>query len=217
MVVGNSTSSLVRNSNLIRLFNNIYKQTKKRIATFRVLYYIRSKFEVMKKIFLLFALLIGVACGSYAQKFALIDMEYILKNISSYETAQEQLDVMSKKWQAEVEKVQQDVKAMYKSYQADLVFLSADQKTKRENAIVEKEKSLQELNRKYFGPEGELFKKREALVKPIQDDVYNAIKEISEAKGYQLVLDRASAESVIFASPRIDISNEVLQKLGYSK
>ena len=171
----------------------------------------------MKKILLLFALFIGVAGGSYAQKFALIDMDYILKSISSYETAQEQLDVMSKKWQAEVEKVQQEVKTMYKSYQSDLVFLSADQKTKRENAIVEKEKSLQELNRKYFGPEGELFKKREALIKPIQDDIYNAIKEISEVKGYQLVLDRASAESVIFASPRIDISNEVLAKLGYSK
>jgi outer membrane protein len=171
----------------------------------------------MKKIILLFALFIGVASGSYAQKFALIDMDYILKNISSYETAQEQLEVMSKKWQGEVEKAQQDVKNMYKKYQSDLVFLSADQKTKRENEIVEKEKSLQELNRKYFGPEGELFKKREALVKPIQDDIYNAVKEISEVKGYQLILDRASAESVIFASPRIDISNEVLAKLGYSK
>ena len=124
---------------------------------------------------------------------------------------------MSKKWQGEVDKVQQEVKNMYKSYQSDLVFLSGEQKTKRENEIVEKEKSLQELNRKYFGPEGELFKKREALVKPIQDDIYNAIKEISEAKGYQLVMDRSSAESVIFASPRIDISNEVLAKLGYSK
>lgn len=171
----------------------------------------------MKKVILLFVLFVGLASSSYAQKFALIDMDYILKNISSYETAQEQLDVMSKKWQAEVDKVQQEVKSMYKSYQADLVFLSADQKTKRENAIVEKEKALQELNKKYFGTEGELFKKREALIKPIQDDIYNAVKEISETKGYQLVLDRASATSVIFASPRIDISNEVLQRLGYSK
>jgi len=171
----------------------------------------------MKKIVLLFAMFICVAAGSYAQKFALIDMDYILKNISTYETAQEQLEVVSKKWQGEVEKAQQEVKTMYQKYQADLVFLSAEQKTKRENEIVEKEKSLQELNRKYFGPEGELFKQREALVKPIQDDIYNAVKEISEAKGYQLILDRASAESVIFASPRIDISNEVLQKLGYSK
>ena len=171
----------------------------------------------MKRIILLFALFVGIACGSYAQKFALIDMEYILKNISSYETAQEQIEVMSQKWQAEVEKAQQDIKSMYKSYQSDLVFLSADQKTKRENEIVEKERNLQELNRTYFGPEGELFKKREALIKPIQDEIYNAIKEISDVKGYQLVIDRSSAESVIFASPRIDISNEVLAKLGYSK
>lgn len=171
----------------------------------------------MKKIVLMIVLLAGFASSTYAQKFALIDMEYILKNITSYETAQEQLDVMSKKWQSEIDKVQQEVKSMYKSYQADLVFLSADQKTKRENAIVEKEKSLQELNKKYFGPEGELFKRREALVKPIQDDIYNAVKEISEAKGYQVVVDRSSATSVIFASPRIDISNEVLARLGYSK
>ncbi|MDR2954094.1 MAG: OmpH family outer membrane protein [Prevotella sp.] len=171
----------------------------------------------MKKIILLFALFIGLSASGYAQKFALIDMDYILKNISSYETAQEQLEVMSQKWQGEVEKKQQDVKNLYKSYQTDLVFLSPEQKTQRENAIVEQEKNLQELNRKYFGPEGELFKQREALVKPIQDDVYEAVKEISEVKGYQLILDRASAESVIFASPRIDISNEVLAKLGYSK
>lgn len=171
----------------------------------------------MKKLLILFALFVGVTASSYAQKFALIDMEYILSNISSYETAQEQLEVMSKKWQGEVEKQQQEVKNMYKSYQSDLVFLSAEQKTKRENEIVEKEKNLQELNRKYFGPEGELFKQREALITPIQDDIYEAIKEISESKGYHLVLDRASAESVIFASPKIDISNEVLAKLGYSK
>lgn len=171
----------------------------------------------MKRLVILFALILGVVGASHAQKFALIDMDYILKNISSYETAQEQLEVVSKKWQAEVEKQQQEVKTLYQSYQSDLVFLSADQKTKRENAIVAKEKALQELNRKYFGPEGELFKQRESLIKPIQDDIYNAVKEISEAKGYQLIIDRASAESVIFASPRIDISNEVLQKLGYSK
>lgn len=171
----------------------------------------------MKKIFLLSILLLGLTGSSYAQKFALIDMEYILKNISSYETANEQIEVLSKKWQSEVDKVQQDIQTMYKSYQSDLVFLSAEQKTKRENEIVEKEKQLQELKRKYFGPEGELYQKRQVLIKPIQDDIYEAIKEISETKGYQLVLDRASAESVIFASPRIDISNDVLSKLGYSK
>lgn len=171
----------------------------------------------MKRIILLLALFVSVISASFAQKYALIDMEYILKNISSYETANEQLDIISKKWQSEVDQKQQEVQNMYKTYQSDLAFLSAEQKTKRENEIVEKEKALQELKRKYFGADGELFKKREALIKPIQDEIYTAIKEISEAKGYQLVLDRASATSVIFASPKIDISNEVLAKLGYSK
>ncbi|MFV0467729.1 MAG: OmpH family outer membrane protein [Dysgonomonas sp.] len=171
----------------------------------------------MKKLALLFGLFVAFSLNASAQKFALIDMEYILKNISSYETANEQIETMSKKWQAEVDKSRQDIQNLYKTYQSESVFLSADQKTKRENEIVTKEKALQELNKKYFGPEGELFKKREALIKPIQDEVYNAIKEISDVKGYQLVLDRASATSVIFASPRIDISNEVLSKLGYSK
>lgn len=171
----------------------------------------------MKKLILLFGLFLTFSLGASAQKFALIDMEYILSNVSSYETANQQLEAISKKWQAEVEKSQLEVQNMYKTYQSELVYLSPEQKTKKENEIVEKEKAAQELKRKYFGPEGELFKRREALIRPIQDDIYNAIKEISDVKGYQLVLDRASATSVIFASPRIDISNEVLAKLGYSK
>lgn len=171
----------------------------------------------MKKLILLFGLCVAFTLVANAQKFALIDMEYILKNVSSYETANQQLEAISKKWQAEVEKSQLEVQNMYKTYQSELVYLSPEQKTKKENEIVEKEKAAQELKRKYFGPEGELFKRREALIRPIQDDIYNAIKEISDVKGYQLVLDRASATSVIFASPRIDISNEVLAKLGYSK
>lgn len=171
----------------------------------------------MKKIILFFGLMLVFSANSYAQKFALIDMEYILKNISSYETANEQLDVLSKKWQAEVEKAQQEIQNLYKTYQSEQVFLSAEQKTKKETEIVEKEKAAQELRRKYFGPEGELYKRRESLVKPIQDEIYEAVKEISNVKGYQLVIDRASATSVIFASPKIDISNEVLAKLGYSK
>lgn len=172
----------------------------------------------MKRIILFFGLIIAFSTVAHAQqKYALVDMEYILKNISSYETANEQLEVISKRWQAEVEKGQQEIQNLYKTYQSELVFLSADQKTKKEKEIVDKEKQVQELKRKYFGSEGELFKKREALIQPIQDDIYNAIKEISEAKGYQLVVDRASATSIIFASPKIDISNEVLSKLGYSK
>ena len=154
---------------------------------------------------------------SNAQKFAFIDSEYILKNISSYETAQEQLDILSKKWQGEIEQKQNEIKALYQAYQADLAFLSAEQKTKKENQIVTKEKELAELNQKYFGPEGALYENRKKLVEPIQNQLYEAAKDIANAQGYSMILDRATIEGVIFVTPRIDISNEVLAKLGYSK
>ena len=169
----------------------------------------------MKKIITLSCLMLLCSFAGMAQKFALIDMEYILKNIPAYEMTNEQLSQVSKKWQNEVEAIQQEAQNMYKNYQSD--FLSAYMKSKREEEIVKKEQEAQDLKRKYFGPEGELYKKRESLMKPIQDEVYNAVKEISEDKGYQIVWDRASAMSIIFASPKIDISNEVLIKLGYSK
>jgi len=159
----------------------------------------------------------SMAITMEAQKFALIDMEYILKNIPAYEMTNEQLSQLSEKWQAEVEKLQQEAQNMYKAYQSDQVFLSAEMKTKREEEVIRKEQEAQDLKRKYFGAEGELYKKREALMKPIQDEIYEAVKAISEEKGYQMVVDRASAMSVIYASPKIDISNEVLLKLGYSK
>lgn len=171
----------------------------------------------MKKIMILGCLLLLCSMAGNAQKFALIDMEYILKNIPAYEMTNEQLSQVSKKWQNEVEAIQQEAQNMYKNYQSDLVFLSAEMKTKREEEIVKKEQEAQDLKRQYFGPEGELYKKRESLMRPIQDEIYNAVKEIAEDKGYQLVMDRASAMSIIFASPKIDISNEVLLKLGYSK
>jgi outer membrane protein len=117
----------------------------------------------------------------------------------------------------EVETVQQDAQNLYKTYQADLVFLSPEMKTKREAEIVAKEQEAQELKRKYFGSEGELFKKRQSLVRPIQDEIYNAVKSIAERQGYALVIDRASAMSIIYATPKIDISDEVLTALGYSK
>ena len=106
---------------------------------------------------------------------------------------------------------------MYQSYLADKVFLTAEQVKKREEEIVAKEKAATELRFKYFGPEGELYQKRQTLLKPIQDDVYNAVKKVSEERGYQAVFDRASSSDIVFASPRIDISNEVLARLGYSK
>lgn len=170
----------------------------------------------MKKSVILLGLMMAVSITASAQKFALIDMEYILKNIPAYERATEQLNQSSMKWQSEVEAVTQEAQNMYKNYQSEAVFLSDEQKTERENAIIEKEKQAAELRRNYFGPEGELFKKRESLMQPIQDEIYNAVKEISDEKGYSVVVDRASASTIIFASPRIDISNEVLAKLGYS-
>lgn len=171
----------------------------------------------MKRMIICSCLLWFCSLAGMAQKFALIDMEYILKNIPAYEMTNEQLSQVSQKWQNEVEALQQEAQNMYKNYQSDLVFLSAEMKTKREEEIVKKEQEAQDLKRKYFGPDGELYKKRESLMKPIQDEIYNAVKEISDDKGYQIVWDRASAMSIIFASPKIDISNEVLAKMGYSK
>lgn len=152
-----------------------------------------------------------------AQKFALLDMEYILKNIPAYERANEQLDQVSKKWQAEVEALNTEASTMYKNYQNEIAFLSQEQKKARQEQIMLKEKAAADLKKKYFGPEGELFKKRESLISPIQDDIYNAVKEISEMRGYSLVLDRSSDQGIIFGSPRIDISNEVLLRLGFAK
>ena len=171
----------------------------------------------MKKFIISLCLLAGISFGMNAQKFAMVDMEYIMKNIPSYETANDQLNQISKKWQSEVDAQMQEVQKMYKNYQTELVFLSEDMKVKREDEIVAKEKAVQELKRGYFGPEGELFKKRQSLMKPIQDEVYTAIQEISKERDLELVFDKSSAMSVIFTSPKIDISDIVLQKLGYSK
>ena len=151
-----------------------------------------------------------------AQKYALVDMDYIFKNIPAYERANEQLNQVSKKWQAEVDALQIEAQTMYKNYQNEVVFLSQEQKKARQEAIVEKEKEAAELKKKYFGPQGELFKKRTSLITPIQEEIYTAVKDIADLRGYQLVLDRASDTGIIFGSPKIDISNEVLSKLGYS-
>ena len=109
-----------------------------------------------------------------------------------------------------------EAETLYKKYQSESVFLSDAQKTKAEEAIMAKEKEASDLKKKYFGGEGELYKKRQSLLAPIQDEIYNAVKDICDQKGYQLVLDRASGGSIIYASPKIDISEEVLQKLGYT-
>jgi outer membrane protein len=170
----------------------------------------------MKRVLFAIIAMAALALPVSAQKFALVDMEYILNHIPAYERAGEQLNQVSKKWQAEVEVLQEEAQTMYKKYQAEAVFLSDEQKAKSEEAIISKEKEASELKKKYFGPEGELFKKRESLMAPIQDEIYNAIKDIAELKGYSLILDRASDAGIIFASPKADISNDVLTKLGYN-
>ena len=171
----------------------------------------------MKKILLSLTLFAVCAMTASAQKFALVDMEYILKNVPAYERAGEQLNQVSRKWQAEVDALQQEAETLYKNYQSEAVFLSNEQKTKREEAVVAKEKEAAELKRKYFGPEGEYYKKRESLMAPIEDEIYNAVKDFADQKGYSLVLDRASESAgIIFASPKVDISSEVLIRLGYN-
>ncbi|MCI6725484.1 MAG: OmpH family outer membrane protein [Bacteroidales bacterium] len=171
----------------------------------------------MKRMLTLAALLLCLSTAMQAQKFALVDMEYILSNIPAYERANEQLNQTSKAWQTEVEALNNEAQTLYKNYQNESVFLSEAQKKEREQAIVAKEKEAAELKKKYFGPDGELFKKRQSLLEPIQDEIYNAVKGIAQQRGFQLILDRASDNGIIFASPSIDISNEVLAKLGYSK
>ena len=170
----------------------------------------------MKKVILLALVALTLPLGASAQKFGLVDMDYILQNIPAYERANEQLNQVSRKWQAEVEALDNEAKTLYKNYQNEAVFLSDNQKKEREQAIVDKEKEAADLKKKYFGPEGELYKKRESLVQPIQDEIYNAVKSVADQRGLQVIFDRASETSgIIFASPAIDVSNEVLSKLGY--
>lgn len=171
----------------------------------------------MKKFILSLVAVVAMSVSANAQKFALVDMEYILKNIPAYEMANEQLNQVSLRWEKEVEDLAKEAETMYRNFQADMVFLTDEQKKAKEQEIVAKEKEVADLKYKYFGPQGELFKKRESLIKPIQDDVYNAVKKVSEERGYQAIFDRASSQSIIFASPRIDVSNLVLEKLGYAK
>jgi len=152
----------------------------------------------MRKILLLIVLCAS-AMTMHAQKFALLDMDYILKNIPAYERANEQLAQVSKKWQAEVEALQTEAQTMYKDYQKEVVFLSQEQKKARQDAIMEKEREASELKKKYFGPEGELFKKRTALMSPIQEEIYNAVSEIATyaATNWFLTVPATAASSSV--------------------
>jgi outer membrane protein len=151
-----------------------------------------------------------------AQKYAFVDSEYIRKNIPAFTTAQEQLDRLSQQWEKEISDGYAIVEQMYKSYQNEAVLLSQDMKSKREEAIITKEKEMKALQNKYFGMEGDLFKKREELVKPIQDEILKAIKELAVEGSYAVIFDTAAGGNILFANPKFDLSDQVLEKLGYN-
>ncbi len=166
----------------------------------------------MKKI--LTIIFLTLAAGLSAQKIAYVDVAYILKNLPQYETANEQLTMISKRWQKEVETLTNEARVLTTNYQTEQIFLSDEMRQKREEEIVAKETEALELKRKYFGQDGELFKKRESLIKPIQDEIYAAIQEIANEKKYDIVKDRSSEPSLLYMSNKLDISDQVLQKLG---
>ncbi|HEY6062681.1 MAG TPA: OmpH family outer membrane protein [Chitinophagaceae bacterium] len=167
----------------------------------------------MKKILLL-ACLLGFGIAGFSQKYAIIDTRYILDKMPDYKTAQQQLDDIAANWQKDIDSRQAELDNMYKSYEAEQVMLSDDLKKKREDQLFNKEKDLRDLQRKRFGFEGDLFKKRQELVKPIQDKVYNAVQKMAVQRGYDFVLDKSEGITIIFADPKLDKSEDVLKELG---
>ena len=162
-----------------------------------------------------FLIAIGSINAVSAQKFAYVDSKYILENISEYKAAQEQLNKISVEWQKEIETRYAEIDKLYKSFQAEQILLTAEMKRKREDEIVNKEKSAKNLQKKRFGVDGDLYKKRQELIKPIQDKVYAAIKDIAVTGNYALVLDKAGELSILYSDPKYDKSEEVLNKMGY--
>ena len=167
----------------------------------------------MKKIFLLAGLLIAGTLG-FSQKYAIIDTRYILDKMPDYKQAQKQLDDIAADWQKDIEGKQASLDKMYKDFEAEQVMLSDVLKKKREDEIFVKEKETRELQRKRFGFEGDLFKKRQELIKPIQDKVYNAVQKMAVQRGYDFVLDKSEGITIIFADPKLDKSEDVLKELG---
>lgn len=169
----------------------------------------------MKKLILLSTFLLAVICGLNAQKFAYVDSEYILSNLPEYTQAKYQLDQVAKKWQKEIEDKNSILDRDIKAYEAEKVLLTEDMRVKREKEVDEKRQSILDLQKKRFGRDGDLFKKQQELIKPIQDKVYDAIKEVSENKSYGIVFDKAGATTIMYASSKFDISDAVIRSLGY--
>lgn len=170
----------------------------------------------MKKLFLILLIFVFTAVLVKAQKYAFVDTDYILDNIPEYADAQTTLDELSAQWQKEIEAKFADIDKMYKAFQNEAVLLPEDMKKKREDDIVKKEKEAKDLQKKRFGKDGDLFKKRQELIKPIQDKVYTAIEGIAADDNYAVVFDKASNATLIYTNPKYDISEQVLDKMGYT-
>jgi len=172
----------------------------------------------MKKFLITSLLALFLAGGTaFAQKFAWVDTEYIMAQIPQYKQAQDELNKISVQWQKEIEAKYAEIDKLYKNFKDDYLLLTEDLRKKREAEIVEKEKEAKDLQKQRFGVDGELFKKRQELVKPIQDKVYNAVKELADLKGYAVIFDKASDLTMLYTNERYDMSDEVLDKLGYKK
>ncbi len=168
----------------------------------------------MKKLILIISVVLTTTVASFAQKFAYVDSEFILGQIPEYKTAQTELDKISVQWQKEVEAKYAEIDKMYKAYQAEQILLTEDMKKKREGDIVSKEKEAKDLQKLRFGVDGELFKKRQELVKPIQDKVYNAIKAVADKGTYSIIFDKSSDLTMLYASSKLDKSDAVLEQMG---
>jgi outer membrane protein len=171
----------------------------------------------MKKLFLGLVLVLGTTLAANAQKYCTIDSKYILDKMVEYKDAQTKLDNLSKTWQEEIDKQMGDVDKMYKAYQAERPMLSEDMRKKREDEIVAKEKAAKDLQKQRFGYEGDLFKKRQELVKPIQDKVFNAVQKMATQRAYDMVYDKAGGVTIFYADPKLDRSDDVLKILGINK
>ena len=168
----------------------------------------------MKKIFLLAVFSFMLVAFAGAQKYAIIDTKYILDKLPEYKTAQKQVDDFASVWQKEIDVLQKDLDKMYRDFDAEQVMLTDDLKKKRQDQLFIKEKAIRDIQRQRFGFEGDLFKERQKLVKPVQDKVYNAIQKMAVNRGYDFVLDKSEGITVIFADPKLDKSEEVLKELG---
>jgi outer membrane protein len=170
----------------------------------------------MKKIILLAAIFCTLGFGVSAQKYAFVNTDYILDNIPEYTDAQTQLDELSATWQKEIDAKFAEIDKMYKSYQNEAVLLPEDMKKKREDEIIKKEREAKDLQKKRFGKDGDLFKKRQELIKPIQEKIYNAIEDIANSENYAVIFDKATNATLIYTNPKYDVSEQILDKLGYT-